>query len=50
MKQDEIIKRHAVNLKSLVGTGLAQDECDQIIKQAVNEVLILYSDSINKAK
>lgn len=42
MKKDEIIKRHAVNLKSLVGTGLAQEECDQIIKQAVNEVLILY--------
>jgi len=42
MKQDEIIRRHAVNLKSLVGTGLAQYECDQIIKQAVNEALILY--------
>ena len=42
MKQDEIIRRHAVNLKSLVGTGLAQDECNQIIKQAVNEALILY--------
>jgi len=42
MKKDEIIKRHAVNLKALVGTGLAQDECNQIIKQAVNEALILY--------
>lgn len=42
MSKEEIISRHARNLKSLVGTGLAQDECNEIIKYAVIEALTLY--------
>ena len=42
MSKKQLISRHARNLKSLVGTGLAQDECEDIIKYAVNEALTLY--------
>jgi len=42
MNKKQLINRHARNLKSLVGTGLAQDECQDIIKYAVNEALTLY--------
>ena len=42
MNKEQLINRHARNLKSLVGTGLAQDECQDIIKYAVNEALTLY--------
>ena len=42
MSKEQIINRHARNLKSLIGTGLAQDECNEIIKYAVNEALTLY--------
>ena len=42
MNKEQLINRHARNLNSLVGTGLAQDECQDIIKYAVNEALTLY--------
>lgn len=45
MNKEQLINRHARNLKSLVGTGLAQDECQDIIKYAVNEALTLYDVS-----
>ena len=45
MDKEQLINRHARNLKSLVGTGLAQDECKDIIKYAVNEALTLYGVS-----
>jgi len=41
MNKAEVIERHARNLKSEVGTGLSTNECYQIIKSAVNEVLNL---------
>ncbi len=42
MNKEQLINRHARNLKSLVGTGLAIDECQDIIKYAVIEALTLY--------
>ena len=43
MKKEELINKHARSLKSSVGTGLALDECQEIIKHAVNEALSLFS-------
>lgn len=45
MNKEQLINRHARSLKSLVGTGLAQDECRDIIKYAINEALTLYGVS-----
>lgn len=41
MTKEQIIDRHAQNLKSWVGTSLAKEECIGLIKNAVNEALTL---------
>ena len=41
MNKKQLIDRHARTLKSWVGTSLAKDECIGIIKNAVDEALIL---------
>jgi hypothetical protein len=41
MTKEQIIDKHAQNLKSWVGTSLAKEECIGLIKNAVDEALIL---------
>ena len=41
MTKEQLIDRHAQTLKSWVGTGLAKDECIGLIKNAVDEALLL---------
>jgi len=41
MTKEQIIDKHAQNLKSWVGTSLAKEECIGLIKNVVDEALIL---------
>lgn len=45
MTKEQLIDRHAQNLKSWVGTSLAKEECIGLIKNAVDEVLTLIAVS-----